>query len=76
MPLELSLIAGDPVRFANHQTSLAAGVAFNAAQRQRWPYCPRTWVRFVETKSSSHASEAGRKLRDCRTPTIRDLSAQ
>jgi len=30
----------------------------------------------VETKSSSHASEAGRKLRDCRTPTIRDLSAQ
>jgi len=30
----------------------------------------------VETKSSDHANQAGRKLRNCWMPTSRDLSAK
>src|SRR5215470_8650976 len=44
MPLEFSLIAGKFARFAGHQTSPAAGVAANVAQRQGWSHCLRTWA--------------------------------
>ena len=76
MSLELSLIAGELARYAVHQTRPAAGAAANAAQRARMVALAENMGTIVETKNSSHASRAGRKLRNCRAPTITSLSAQ
>jgi hypothetical protein len=59
MPLELSVIAGEFTRFAGHQTSPAAGVAADAAQRQRWSRCPRTWARSWRLKVVVRARPGG-----------------
>ena len=60
MPLECSLIACEPVRFAGQdQTSPAPGVASNAAQQQRWPHCPRTWARSWRPKAVTMRTRPG-----------------
>src|SRR5215472_10133203 len=59
MPLEFFLIAGKFARFAGHQTSPAAGVAANAAQRQGWSHCPRTWARSWSLKAVAVRTRPG-----------------